>query len=567
MLIALIVAGGVLETLSIGLVIPALAVMTQPDVGARYPAIGVWLSRLGNPTQNQLIVAGMTLLVVMYLFKTIVLGGLAWRQARFAFGLQAALSERVFSAYLRQPYSFHLQRNSAELINTAVSKVAGIAGVLQQSFMFIAETLVMAGISVMLFAVEPLGASLAVSVLAIAGWGFSRATRGRILRWGKAYQAHEEKRIQHLQQGLGGVKDAKLLGREDEFLAQYRADNLGSARAGELQGTLIALPRLGLELLAMIGLATLALTMLSQGAAPETMLPRLGLFAAAAFRLMPSVVRIIGGVQGVRYLMPVIDTLHKELRAMEASVELRTDHALPFGETLSLAGVSYRYPQSSLLALNDVSLSISRGSSVGIVGSSGAGKSTLVDIMLGLLAPTAGSVLVDGVDIQGALRGWQNQIGYVPQTIFLTDDSLRCNVAFGVPVNQIDERAVEKAIQAAQLEEFVASQPRGLDTSVGERGVRLSGGQRQRIGIARALYHEPSVLVLDEATSALDTLTEQGVMDGVRAMQGEKTVIIVAHRLSSVQHCSHIYRLSHGKVIEQGPASSVLPGRDAMNHG
>ena len=230
----------------------------------------------------------------------------------------------------------------------------------------------------------------------------------------------------------------------------------------------------------------------------------------------------------------------------------------PFRATLELSQITYSYPGAAEPALKDLSLTIQRGESVGFIGASGAGKSTLVDILLGLLTPDTGEVRVDGKDIQENLRNWQDQIGYVPQSIYLTDDTLRCNVAFGLTDEQIDDEAVQRAIQAAQLEEFVASLPEGLETIVGEHGVRLSGGQRQRIGIARALYHDPVVLVLDEATSALDAVTERDVMQAVYALHGDKTLLIVAHRLSTVAHCDKLVRLEEGRVVEEGDARVML---------
>jgi len=287
------------------------------------------------------------------------------------------------------------------------------------------------------------------------------------------------------------------------------------------------------------------------------------LFAAAAFRLIPSVNRILAAMQSLRFSRPVIDTLHEELKlgplnpdGLPAKGAGSTRRA--FQSEMRLSGISYSYQGAAGAALDDMSLVIRQGEFVGFIGPSGSGKSTLVDVILGLLTPDAGQVMVDGQNIQQDLRAWQDQIGYVPQTIFLTDDTLRRNVAFGLREIQIDELAVHRAIKDAQLEEFVAGLPDGLETIVGERGIRLSGGQRQRIGIARALYHDPAVLVLDEATSALDTETEKGVMQAVMALQHNKTILVVAHRLSTVAHCDRLYRLEHGSVADEGTPLEVL---------
>jgi ABC-type multidrug transport system fused ATPase/permease subunit len=540
------------------LVIPALALMMQNDLATKYPILEPWLSSLGNPSHERLIIGGMLALVGVYAVKTFFLAFLAWRQAHFVFRLQSNFSQRLFAGYLCQPYTFHLQRNSAQLIRNTINQVGEITTVIQQGLMLITEILVLSGISALLLTVEPLGALLVGSMLGLAGWGFNRLTRGHILRWGVARQHHEGLRIQHLQQGLGGAKDIKLLGRESDFLAQYQLHNTSSSRIAQRQTTLGALPRLWLELLAVSGLAVLVVAMIWKGKPMDTLLPTLGLFAAAAFRIMPSINRVLTAVQSMRYYLPVIDTLHSEFCLLNAtSIQQRGQH-LPFKNALVLDQVSFKYPAAENPALRGISLSIPRGASIGFIGGSGAGKSTLVDTILGLLTPDSGTIKINGINIQTNLRGWQDQIGYVPQSIYLTDDTLRRNVACGLPPDQIDETAVWRAIKAAQLEQFVNELPQGLETQVGERGVRLSGGQRQRIGIARALYHDPAVLVLDEATSSLDTVTEHDVMEAVRALQGEKTLIIVAHRLSTVEHCDHLYRLEQGTVVEDGETAMML---------
>ncbi|TXI95627.1 MAG: ABC transporter ATP-binding protein [Burkholderiaceae bacterium] len=554
----LLFVGMLLETLGVGVVVPAVALMGTVDFAVTYPFLVPVLEYFGNPSREELVISGMVCLVVVYAVKSMFLAFLAWRQACFVFDLQESLSQQLFAGYLRQEYTFHLQRNSALLIRNVIGQVGDFAHVIQQGLLLATELFVLFGISILLLSVEPLGALLVVFSVGAAGVGFHRSTRGRIVRWGEARQHHEGLRIQHLQQGLGGAKDVILLGREDEFLDQYRKHNAGSARIGRRHTTLQALPRLILELMAVTGLAVLVLVMVLQGKSVETLLPTLGLFAAAAFRLMPSVNRVLAAVQSMRFSMPVVDTLSSELAILDDRKTPESGVVLPFCHQLTLSNISFRYPSAKTAALENVSISISKGSSVGLIGGSGAGKSTVVDVLLGLLTPTQGVVEVDGLDIRQNLRGWQDQIGYVPQSIFLTDDSLRRNVAFGLPDDQINDEAVWSALRAAQLENFVRGLPEGLDTQVGERGVRLSGGQRQRIGIARALYHDPSVLVLDEATSSLDTDTESGVMDAVRLLKGEKTLVIVAHRLSTVENCDYLYRFECGQIVAEGNVKNVL---------
>jgi ABC-type multidrug transport system fused ATPase/permease subunit len=363
--------------------------------------------------------------------------------------------------------------------------------------------------------------------------------------------------IQHLQQGLGGVKDVKILGREDYFISEYSTQLVGNAAVVRRFSVSQLLPRTGLEILTIAGLAVLVSTMVVSGEDLNNVLPVLGLFGAAAFRLVPAVSRMVSMMQSITVNLPVVTELFHDLALRTSNTPKRQDHD-GFAHEVEVNDLIFKYETAPTNALSNVSLRVKRGEAVGLVGPSGSGKSTLVDVLLGLLAPASGAILVDGINVQDRVRWWQDQIGYVPQSIFLTDDTLRRNVAFGLPKSEIDDAAVDAAIRAAQLEEFVKTLPLGLETVVGERGVRLSGGQRQRIGIARALYHNPDVLVLDEATSSLDTETEHGVMQAVQALQGDKTVIIVAHRLSTVEYCDRLYRLENSQIVDEGTFDEVM---------
>lgn len=562
-LIGMMLIGTLLEVFGIGLVVPILAIMTQQDFIERYPVLQPWWEVLGRPTHAELVVMGMGTLVAAYTLKVAFLAFVSWRQSQFVFGLQAELSKKLFVGYLAQPYTFHLQHNSAQLTRNIVTEVTMFGNmVLLPTMLLVTDGFVLVGIAILLFVAEPLGALCVLALLGAAGYLFQFATRGKLKHWGQARQHHEGKRIQHLQQGFGGVKEIKLLGRETELFEQYDAHNLGSARVVHRQNVLRQMPRLWFELLAIGGLAVLVVVMLRSGRAPANLLPTLGLFAAAAFRLMISANRVLGAIQSVRYSSSVINTLDDAFRLFEASAEpCAHSAALPFNDVIELRQVSYRYPSAPNDSLNAVDIRIPCRSTVGFIGGSGAGKTTLVDLVLGLLQPVAGSVCVDGVDIRDNLRGWQAQIGYVPQTIYLADDTLRRNIAYCIPNDEISDDAVWAAVRAAQLEELVSQLPQGLDTLVGEQGVRLSGGQRQRIGIARALYHDPAVLVLDEATSALDSDTESEVMKAIISLRGAKTILIIAHRLSTIEHCDWLYQLKNGRLIAYGSADQILGDR------
>jgi len=557
-LLGLMAVGMVLETLGIGLVVPAIVLLVQDDLAVRYPDVAPVLAWLGNPSPKALVIGAMLSLLGIYLVKNLFFAFVVWWQSRFIAGVEVRLAQRLLATYLRQPYAFHLQRNSAQLIQNVSTGVSTTTRVLSSNLIILTEGMVLLGISALLLNVEPLGALIVALILGVAAWAFHRITRRHIFRWGELRMYHASLATQHLMQGLGGAKDVKLLGREDDFLAQFHLHNTEGLRVARYQTTLQALPRLWLELLAVTGLATLVLTMLVQGRDMTNIVPTLGLFSAAAFRLMPSVNRVLASVQDIRYSLPWIDVIYQEFQLPAPELAAKLRNASGFLTQIRLTDISYSYPGASAPALNGFSIAIQKSESVGFIGPTGSGKSTLIDLVLGLLTPTGGQVTVDGVDIQQNIRAWQDQIGYVPQSIYLTDDSLRRNVAFGLPNAQIDDAAVQRAIKAAQLEEFVASLRDGLETFIGERGVRLSGGQRQRIGIARALYHDPAVLVLDEATSALDTATERDVMQAVSALKGTKTLLIVAHRLSTLEHCDRLYQIVQGRVLEEGGADAML---------
>ncbi|MEK7291829.1 MAG: ABC transporter ATP-binding protein [Actinomycetota bacterium] len=552
-ILVLMLLGTVFETFSLGLVVPAVGLLTQPDYLQRFPAVDDFL---GNPSGSQFVIGAMVFLVVVYVAKTIFLIWSLWVQRGYSNAVTTRIGRQLFEIYLRQPYSFHLHRNSSMLIRNSQNSSALMFGIIDPLLNILADSLVTLGLFVLLLILEPRGTIVTIIVFGLSAALFRRFTNQRIRRWGEAQNFHKGMILQHLQQGFGGVKDVKVLGRENHFVTEYAEHLTGNAVVLRRFSVAQALPRSGLEILTIVGLAVLVTTMVASGEDLTAILPVLGLFAAAAFRLLPAVNRVVNNLQIINVSRPMVDDLHHDLALPFEKSAIRSTHQ-NFNDVIEVRRVSFQYQSAPSAALSNVSLQVNRGEAVGLVGSSGSGKSTLVDVVLGLLTPQSGQVLVDKADIQLNLRGWQDQIGYVPQSIFLTDDTLRRNVAFGLPKDEIDDNAVRAAIRSAQLEDFVSTLPAGLDTVVGERGVRLSGGQRQRIGIARALYHNPAVLVLDEATSSLDTDTEHGVMQAVRALQGDKTVIIVAHRLSTVEYCDRLYRLEDARIVDEGPFHDV----------
>jgi ABC-type bacteriocin/lantibiotic exporter with double-glycine peptidase domain len=553
-LLGMMLVSMVFEMLGVGLMIPALAAMTLDDA-APSPMAGKILAWLGNPTKERLIVGAFVVLFLIYLLKTCFLLFSVYWQSRFISTLQTSLSRRLFTTYLHQPWSFHLGRNSSELLRT-MAEANNFSQLCSTLLMSISDGMILIGIVALLAFFEPLGTFVAAASLGIAMQLLGGITGKRMQRWGEMRFRLSALVGRHIHQGLNGAKDVKIRGREKYFIDQYDRHARVVADLSVRQIVMGQLPRMWLELVAVTTLCVLAGTMLWQGRDSRDMVSSLGLFATAAFRLLPSVNRLALAIQNFHFGATGLAALQKDLQLSSALPP--ASKKIAFERSIALERVVFRFPAAPSPALDGLSIEIPHGTSVGIIGGSGAGKSTAVDVLLGLLEPAEGRVTVDGVDIRDNLRGWQNMVGYVPQSIYLCDESLRENVAFGVPPEEIDEQALERAIRAARLDDFVATLPEGLSTVVGERGVRLSGGQRQRIGIARALYHDPAVLVLDEATSALDTGTESEVMVAVNALQGAKTLVIIAHRLSTVEQCDVVYRLERGRVVRSGTLAEVV---------
>ena len=553
-IVVMVIVGMFLETISLGIVVPIIGILTQDDYQQKYPFI---VDIFGNLSREELISAVMVAMVLIYVVRSLFLFWSLWIQKGFSASVSGRLSQSLFSIYLRQPYMFHLQRNSSTLMRNAKNATSVVTCGVDPFLVLLTDGLVAIAMFALLIAVEPVGTLAVLLVFGLSTFVFQRTTRRRIDNWGYQVDYHETKILQHLQEGFGGAKDVKVLGRENEFLSQHEKHLGESIRINRIYNVILTLPRSFMEIITIVGLCLLVVSMVVRGRELADIVPILGLFAAAAFRVMPSINRLLMATQTLIFNRSIIASVYKDF-LLDSPDSLSLKRETKFATQLELTDVSFKYPTAATASLQNVSLVVKRGEAVGFVGPSGAGKSTLVDVILGLFAPTSGVVKVDGQDVQQNLRNWQNQIGYVPQAIYLTDDTLRRNVAFGLNDENIDDNLVRNAIRLAQLEEFVATLPEKLETVVGERGVRLSGGQRQRIGIARALYHNPSVLVLDEATSSLDTPTEHGVMQAVQALQGSKTVLIVAHRLSTVEYCDRLYKIENARITEEGTFHEVV---------
>ena len=545
--------GVALEMLSLGSFIPVVGLLTQESaldrVRDRLPIASSW-------TDVQILAAGLAGLVLLFVVKNAVTFAGGWYQRSVSADLSTRLAHEQFEAYLRQPYSFHTATNSAVLIrNMQNSSVVVTSGV--DPLMSIAtEGLLAIGVVVLLLVVDPVVTGVVLATFGLAGWIFNHKTRRRIVALGHLRNVHLGHALREQQQGLGGIKEILISGRTDTFVARHLLHVATNNRVNRTFSTIQQLPRLWLEILTVSGLAALVMLVVAQGREPSEALPILGLFAIAVFRVQPSITRLLISMQSIAFAAPVIEGLRHDALPVPGPRPRGRDVRLE--RSVRFDGVTFAYPGSAEPVLAGVTFEIARDERIGLVGPSGAGKSTIVDLLLGLLDPTGGRILVDGADLADVRRSWQDQVGYVPQHIFLLDDSVRRNVAFGVPDAEISDDEVREALRWAQLDELVGSLPDGLDTEVGERGVRFSGGQQQRLGIARALYHRPPVLVFDEATSALDAATERGVAAAIEEVGRSRTVVIVAHRTSTLASCDRILRVQDGSVVDLGRPTAAL---------
>ncbi len=560
-LVVLAVVAALLETVGTGAVFGLISVVADVDSLGRIPLLGahlVEMARRDQPLAITMVGAGV---IVFFVVKNGFVFFQVYNQERTGFDTTSRVAATLMRGYLHIPYAFHFHRNSAQLIQTleyAVNdtfRVALLSAVVMMSEIFIAL-----GLITVLLVSEPRISLITALILGGLMLLTYKATNAYCVRIGHRLQSLGAEVIQAMQQGLGAIKDVKILGREDHFCdafaALYRERTRNQRNAAVVQQA----PRLATETLMVVGMVLIIALVVVGGGDQAAVLPTLGLFGYAGFRLQPSLNRIVLYLNNIGTGAAAAAKLAKDWPELSAAAGRPLNHPepLPFTRRLILDDIRYAYPGGDRQVLNGISLEIERGQSVGIVGTTGAGKSTLIDVILGLLSPTGGRVLVDGADIAADPRSWQRKIGYVPQVIFLTDDSLRRNIAFGLPDREVDESRLCKAVEMAQLADFVGSLPQGLDTRVGERGLNLSGGQRQRIGVARALYNEPDLLVFDEATSALDAETEREVSKAIDALSGTKTVILIAHRLSTLKNCDRIVMLKDGRISGQGTHQDLV---------
>lgn len=550
-LLGLMLIAALFEVIGLGAIPAFVALLSSPDKVMSFALARNVFHALGDPEPATRVLWAAFGLVVLYVVKNSYLAAFTYLQARFIYERQIGLSNRLFRAYLYSPYAFHLERNSAQLIHNTNDQAFRVVGdIVLPALKILMELLVLSSILILLISVEP---AMSLGLILLLGGScviFLRLVRQRVAALGIDEYNYKWQMIQWVSQGLGGIKDVKVLGRESYFLDWFGHAAGGYVKAGRYRSVALEMPRLFLETVTVLAISAVAAYLIAQHRSMQSVVTLLSLLAMAAVRLVPSANRVTSSVISLKFGLPALNEVFADVHALEIDRHItpRAPNVTTFRDTIEFDSVSFRYPTASAFALCDLSLSIHRGSAVGIVGPSGSGKTTLVDVLLGLLKPTRGQVLVDGRDIANDLPAWQQQIGYVPQFIYLLDDTIKRNIAFGLPDEAISEEALQAAIDASQLRELVHELPGGIETRIGERGIRLSGGQRQRLGIARALYHAPSILVMDEATSSLDHETEQEVVAAINRLKGSRTIITIAHRLSTVRGCDVIFELRTGHV-------------------
>ena len=564
--------GALLELVGVSFITQLVTLISNPEKIHSNEIMQYCYDFFNMTSDRQFFLFVVIALIFVYLIKNLYLLWINYVQYTFVFNNQLRLSGRLIDCYLKKPYTYHLDNNSAEMVRNVMLDSERFFQMLLSVFLTLSEILVSALLCVFLLIVDPVITISVVAILAVFTGLYLILFKGKAKKYGKTNQIYDGKMHQSINQALGAVKDIKILHREKYFADSFLAYGKKKMTAVRNNNVLGQFPKYLIETVC-IGTVLLVLVFkIYKGEDLNTMIPQLAAFAIAAFKLLPSVSKINNYANLIVFLKPSVDLIYRDIKDTEDMVnyeiadesgniiEINDDGSQNkdtcyVAEKISINNIVYRYPHTDRDVLNGISFEIPLGKSIGFIGESGSGKSTLADVILGILTPTSGTVMYGNMDVHKHPLKWSKKLAYIPQSIFLCDDTIRNNVAFGIDEDKIDDEKVWKALREAQLEQFVKSQPDGLDSMVGERGVRISGGQRQRIGIARALYDNPEILVLDEATSALDTGTESAVMEAIDKLSGTMTLIIIAHRLTTIKNCDYVYKVENGNIYSVDPSS------------
>ncbi|MBO6134032.1 MAG: ABC transporter ATP-binding protein [Lachnospiraceae bacterium] len=550
--------GAMLELIGVSLIMPVIQLISDPSSVYTNEYLRALFEATHAGSAQEFLICLILLIIVIYAAKNIYLSVMYYFQYSYIYNNQLLVAGRLVDCYLKKPYVYHLDHNTSDMIRNIMLDTDRLFQLILQVLNVTAEALLSCLLGLYLLISDPLmtltvGFLLGISMVVLRG-----LTKKRVHRYGQINQEFDGRMHQSIDEALGAVKDIKILHREGYFVDSFIS--CGKKKMNALINTNFfgQIPKYLIESVCIAAIMIVLVIKLKSGTDLKTILPQLSAFAVAAFKLLPSVGKISNYLNGITFLRPSIDLIYRDLKdtadMLHYRVSDKSSEKLPDNGNIYVDHLSFSYPGAESKVLNDVSFEIPSGSAVGFIGKSGAGKSTMADLILGILTPSEGRVLYGGMNVHESPLNWSKKLAYIPQSIYLADRSVRANIAFGVPEEKIEDDKVWEALNEAQLKDFVESLPQGLDTSVGERGVRLSGGQRQRIGIARALYGSPEILVLDEATSALDNDTEKAVMEAIDSLHGKKTLIIIAHRLSTIENCDLVFKVEDGKVIRSRQA-------------
>lgn len=560
-IVILMLIGGVLESVGISLIAPVMEIVLQPEAVDQKPYLHFLYTFFHLHSTEQLAGLIMVALVLVFVIKNIFLYFMNVVQLRFVYTNQFATSRRMMINFMKRPYEYYLNADTSVIQRNITSDVNNMYGLILSVLQLTSEVIVFVCLVVILLSQDAQMTIFIAGLLIVVLMIIKYVIKPVMQRAGRENQDYYSGLYKWIEESVTGIKEIKIAGRENYFINGYADCGAGYVNAVQKYNLYNSTPRLLIETVAIAGMIGYMLFLMQTGVSIRQVAPSLSVLALAAARLLPSANRINTYTTSIAYFEPffmnVSDHLQAEIHDEDMTYDehvyrrRETVEKLPLHREISLENISYKYPNTDIYILKEANLKIPVGKSVGIVGTSGAGKTTIVDVMLGLLAPAEGRILADGVEVRAHYKEWLKNIGYIPQTIFMLDSTIRKNVAFGVPDDEIEEERVWAALKEAQLDTYIRSLPDGLDTSIGERGIRLSGGQRQRIGIARALYEDPEVMVLDEATSALDGETEAAIMESINRLHGKKTLVIIAHRLTTIEKCDLVYRVGEQKAVRE----------------
>lgn len=554
LLTVLLFFGMLLEILSLAVIVPLISSFSDENYIENSKLYKYFIENFKEISPILFFKFFLLIVVLIYVVKTLFLILLSIRQFTFLGKLSVNFNSKLLNGYLNQPYSHFINRNTNEFIKNIQIEIPNLMRYIFALVTLIIEISLTIAIVSTLFYIEPVGAISVGIFLSILSAIFFQLTKSKLSNWGNEREVLDKKLTKTLIEVLGGVKELKVLNRERYFLNYYDQKNKEITRLNSLTSIVSGFPRFYLELISVIGMVVFIFILIFMNNDYSNILKTVGVFIAATFRLIPSINKILIGLQNIKFHNASLDVLVNEYKILRLQKEKQNynPEKIKFKNSLKLNGLSFKYPKRDNYILKDINLLIKKGEMIGIIGGSGSGKSTLIDIILGLHKPLGGEIVLDGKKVKNLIENnWTKNIGYVPQRIFLIDDTIRNNIALGIHENDIDDLKIKHAIKASQLNEFIDSLPNGIDTYVGDKGIQISGGQNQRIAIARAIYNDSEILILDEATSSLDNLTEKEFIKSIEFFKYKKTIIIISHRSSSLVYCDKVFEMKEGKLLEK----------------